>query len=278
MAQGDNFKRNDLPTLQQIRYLEQLKKLGNARGSVARIAETCGVYHGSVSRYFRICMDKDYLTENLEFTKKGRNWLEGYETLIKGLENYLKNIGTADQDIENTIKQMIENIDYYTLSCILRNDQKVRLTAYLEKKGESRGNTIGEVLEYGTYEVCFMLYNMENREKGDFSMANRGFQKPGILRHNRRGSYLQLERCEMSAVSRISGEKMTGHLETLKYERKGTLEKAVIKDNRLKIPLDACRFRRKPGGEIKGIISVTVSCSVGRVHMPESSSLLIFWF
>lgn len=278
MAQGDNFKRNDLPTLQQIRYLEQLKKLGNARGSVARIAETCGVYHGSVSRYFRICMDKDYLTENLEFTKKGRNWLEGYETLIKGLENYLKNIGTADQDIENTIKQMIENIDYYTLSCILRNDQKVRLTAYLEKKEESRGNTIGEVLEYGTYEVCFMLYNMENRERGDFSMANRGFRKPGILRHNRRGSYLQLERCEMSAVSRISGEKMTGHLETLKYERKGTLEKAVIKDNRLKIPLDACRFRRKPGGEIKGIISVTVSCSVGRVHMPESSSLLIFWF
>lgn len=55
MAQGDNFKRENLPTMQQLQYLTELEKLGNRRGNVAMIADICGVHHGSVSRYLKIC-------------------------------------------------------------------------------------------------------------------------------------------------------------------------------------------------------------------------------
>lgn len=39
MAQGDNFKRENLPTMQQLQYLMELEKLGNRRGNVAMIAD-----------------------------------------------------------------------------------------------------------------------------------------------------------------------------------------------------------------------------------------------
>lgn len=41
------------PSMLQIRYLTELAKIGKKRGSVALIADTCGVSHGPVSRFFK---------------------------------------------------------------------------------------------------------------------------------------------------------------------------------------------------------------------------------
>ncbi|MFR4896271.1 MAG: hypothetical protein ACLUB0_08880 [Blautia hansenii] len=71
---------------------------------------------------------------------------------------------------------------------------------------------------------------------------------------------------------------MRGHLESLKYRDRGILCQADIRAGRLKIPLRVFAFRKKQDGTLKGILPVTVSASVGRTHMPESTALLIFWF
>ena len=41
------------PSMLQICYLSELAKIGKRRGSVALIADTCGVSHGPVSRFLR---------------------------------------------------------------------------------------------------------------------------------------------------------------------------------------------------------------------------------
>ena len=82
--------------------------------------------------------------------------------------------------------------------------------------------------------------------------ADRGFRKPGVLRHSRRGSYLELKICEMTAVSRINGQLMAGHLETLKYEKDGMMQKAVMRDGKIRIPLEVCHLRKRQGGELRG--------------------------
>ena len=122
-----------------------------------------------------------------------------------------------------------------------------------------------------------MLFRVGHPEGTQVSMANRGFERPAVLKHNKRGSWLQLSIREMSAQSRMNGEAMTGHLESLKFEQDGMLHQAEIKNGVLRIPLDACRFRKRQGGEMSGSIPITVSCSVGRVHMPESTAVLMFW-
>ena len=67
------------------------------------------------------------------------------------------------------------------------------------------------------------------------------------------------------------------HLASLKYEQGGMLKVAKIKNEKVKIPLEACQFYQNTRGRIYGRVPVTLSCSVGQVHMPESTALLRFW-
>lgn len=277
MEKGESFKRKNRPTMLQIQYLAELERLGKKRGSVAMIADVCGVNHASVSRYLKACCENGFLTEEYEFTDRGKAWLGGYKKLIIDLRSYLRNIGVQNKDIDSNVRDMIENVDYYTLTSMIRNNQKMRSIYPLERKQTTARNFLDEVLGYGTWQVYFMIFQLENREGVSVSMANRGFEKPALLRHNRRVSWLELSICEMTAHSRIDSKEMKGHLESLKYEQNGILHQAEIRDGKLRIPLGACRFHRRTGGETKGMVPITVTCSVGRTHMPESSALLVFW-
>lgn len=277
MAQGDNFKRENLPTMQQLQYLIELEKLGNRRGNIAMIAEICGVHHGSVSRYLKICCENGLLEKDYTFTANGKLWLDGYKKVIGDLEIYLRNIGMAESEIPGHVKRMIENLDYHVLVTMLRCDREMRRDHSANKKESTSKKFLSEVLEYGTHPVEFMLFRVGHPEGTQVSMANRGFKRPAYLKHNKRGSWLYLNIQEMIAQSRMSGETMTGHLNSLKFEQEGVLHQTEIKNGQLRIPLDACRFRKHQGGEMSGSISITVSCSVGRAHMPESTAILMFW-
>ena len=72
MAKGDNWRRNDIPTMQMLKFLMELEKIDVKKGRGVAVAAACGAHHGSVSRYFKICREKGILTENLEFTGKGK--------------------------------------------------------------------------------------------------------------------------------------------------------------------------------------------------------------
>lgn len=54
------------------------------------------------------------------------------------------------------------------------------------------------------------------------------------------------------------------------------LRKAEVKDGKVRIPLEACAFYQNVRSKIRGSIPVTLACSVGQVHMPESTALLKF--
>lgn len=82
----------------------------------------------------------------------------------------------------------------------------------------------------------------------------------------------------MTANSRINGTAMSGYLNSLKYEENDQLVAAEISGNKLYIPMNAFKMHRWPGGEQIASISITVTGSVGRMHMPESTALLCVWF
>ena len=87
------------PSMLQIRYLTELAKIGKKRGSVALIADTCGVSHGPVSRFFKECIGAGYLSEGYEFTEKGTRALKTYQRILKEVGAYLERIGIAASEI-----------------------------------------------------------------------------------------------------------------------------------------------------------------------------------
>ena len=228
------------PSMLQIQYLLELEKTGKKRGSVAMIADTCGVSHGPVSRFFKECIGKGYLTEKYEFTTEGAHALLTYKRLLRDVKTYLKAMNIPEKEIPEKMKQLIENVDYDLLRTMVRNARQTTERT-VEGKNEQEQKNL----------AC--------------------------IRNNTRGSWLELTICEIHGRSRIDGTEMSGHLSSLKYEKQGQLYESVIKNGKLRIPLSACHFFRGRMGNVKGTIHITVACNVGNAHMPESTAVLTFW-
>lgn len=272
------FAKGSHPTMRQIRYLSVLEEVGNTRGVIAEIAKRCGVNNAPVSRFLKACSENGLLHEDYSFTVAGKTWLTQYQNLIHRLSLYFEEDGMPEENVEEAIREMIEHVDADIISGMLRNMEEARKPRSLrERDRKLSGEYLKGILppKVNT-EISFMVYRLDSKEFRP-SMADRGFEKPARLKHNSRGSFLILKVCDMTASSRITGKLMKGRLETLKYEENGELIQAQIRDDTLRIPLSACRIYKKPGGEIRGTVAITMTCNVGRLHMPESAAILLFW-
>ena len=277
MEKGEHLKRQNRPTMLQLKYLKELSVSEKNRGVQGSIAERCGVYRSTVNRYFKSCVEKGILTEELEFTDAGKEWLERYSNLYKNLQKYLEEIGGRPDEIEENIDVLVENIDFHMLELMI-NAHAEKKSVYKKRENRLDQETQNNLQKCERHPVVFRLYRMNKKAgKNRDSMAMRGFEEIAEIVQEHGESYLELKLKEMTAHSRANGEAMAGKLKTLKYEHEEILETAEIKGNRVRIPMRACRMRKWTGVGTMGSVPVTVTCSVGEMHMPESTALLFFW-
>ena len=135
---------------------------------------------------------------------------------------------------------------------------------------------IRDIIDQGEHQVCISLFKINPMERAQKSMADRGFERIAKIIQNSQESYLELTVKEMHATSRVDGHDMKGHLASLKYLSNGRLKNAEIQDGKVRIPLDVCTYEVYDHGIIWGNVSITVACSIGNTHMPESTARLMF--
>ena len=278
MEKGEHFKRQNRPTMQQLQYLKELEGAEKKRGIQRSIAEHCKVNSSTVNRYFKNCIERGILTEELAFTEEGKEWWQRYAELYQKLITYLKEIGGKQEEAEKTAEGMIENIDIHMLELML-SDHTNKKSVYIGKKKQHLDQEIQDNLaKCERHRVVFRMYRINRKpgENGD-SMAMHGFEDMAEIVQDNGKSYLELRVKDMSATSRMNGREMKGRLSTLKYQYEGILKTVKVEKHRVKIPMEACRIHRWSGVGIMGMVPVTVTCSVGQIHMPESTALLYFW-
>lgn len=277
MEKGEHLKRQNRPTMLQLKYLQGLSRVEKKRGAQGSIAEYYNVNRSTVNRFFKNCIERGILTETLEFTVEGQEWLDRYVRLYENLQKYLEEIGARPEEIEETIDVMVEDIDIHMLELMI-NAHAEKKSVYKRKENELDQETQNNLQKCERHPVVFRLYRM-NKKPGQSrdSMAMRGFEETAEIVQDKGESYLELKVKDMSAHSRVSGETMVGKLKTLKYEHDEVLETVDIVNNIVRIPMEACKIHKWTGVGTMGVVPVTVTCSVGLVHMPESTALLYFW-
>ena len=277
MEKGEHLKRQNRPTMLQLKYLQGLSRVEKKRGAQGSIAEYYNVNRSTVNRFFKNCIERGILTEALEFTVEGQEWLDRYVRLYENLQKYLEEIGARPEEIEETIDIMVEDIDIHMLELMI-NAHAEKKSVYKRKENELDQEIQNNLQKCERHPVVFRLYRM-NKKPGQSrdSMAMRGFEETAEIVQDQGESYLELKVKDMSAHSRVSGETMVGKLKTLKYEHDEVLETADIVNNIVRIPMEACKIHKWTGVGTMGVVPVTVTCSVGLVHMPESTALLYFW-
>ena len=142
MEKGEHLKRQNRPTMLQLQYLQRLSKVEKKRGAQGSIAEYYSVNRSTVNRYFKSCIERGILTESLEFTPAGEEWLERYSNLYENLEKYLEEIGAKPEEIEESLDVMVENIDIHML--------ELMINAYAEKKSvyKKKENELDQEIQY----------------------------------------------------------------------------------------------------------------------------------
>ena len=277
MEKGEHLKRQNRPTMLQVKYLQGLSRVEKKRGAQGSIAEYYNVNRSTVNRFFKNCIERGILTEALEFTVEGQEWLDRYVRLYENLQKYLEEIGARPEEIEETIDVMVEDIDIHMLELMI-NAHAEKKSVYKRKENELDQEIQNNLQKCERHPVVFRLYRM-NKKPGQSrdSMAMRGFEETAEIVQDKGESYLELKVKDMSAHSRVSGETMVGKLKTLKYEHDEVLETVDIVNNIVRIPMEACKIHKWTGVGTMGVVPVTVTCSVGLVHMPESTALLYFW-
>ena len=277
MEKGEHLKRQNRPTMLQLKYLQGLSRVDKKRGAQGSIAQYYHVNSSTVNRFFKNCIERGILTEALEFTAEGQEWLDRYVRLYENLQKYLEEIGAKPEEIEETIDVMVEDIDIHMLELMI-NAHAEKKSVYKRKENELDQETQNNLQKCERHPVVFRLYRM-NKKPGQSrdSMAMRGFEETAEIVQDKGESYLELKVKDMSAHSRVSGETMVGKLKTLKYEHDEVLETVDIVNNIVRIPMEACKIHKWTGVGTMGVVPVTVTCSVGLVHMPESTALLYFW-
>ena len=277
MEKGEHLKRQNRPTMLQLKYLQGLSRVEKKRGTQGSIAGYYNVNRSTVNRFFKNCIERGILTEALEFTVEGQEWLDRYVRLYENLQKYLEEIGARPEEIEETIDVIVEDIDIHMLELMI-NAHAEKKSVYKRKENELNQEIQNNLQKCERHPVVFRLYRM-NKKPGQSrdSMAMRGFEETAEIVQDKEESYLELKVKDMSAHSRVSGETMVGKLKTLKYEHDEVLETADIVNNVVRIPMEACKIHKWTGVGTMGVVPVTVTCSVGLVHMPESTALLYFW-
>lgn len=277
MEKGEHLKRQNRPTMLQLKYLQGLSRVEKKRGAQGSIAEYYNVNRSTVNRFFKNCIERGILTEALEFTVEGQEWLDRYVKLYENLQKYLEEIGARPEEMEETIDVMVEDIDIHMLELMI-NAHAEKKSVYKRKENELDQEIQNNLQKCERHPVVFRLYRM-NKKPGQSrdSMAMRGFEETAEIVQDKGESYLELKVKDMSAHSRVRGETMVGKLKTLKYEHDEVLETDDIVNNIVRIPIEACKIHKWTGVGTMGVVPVTVTCSVGLVHMPESTALLYFW-
>ena len=277
MEKGEHLKRQNRPTMLQLKYLQGLSRVEKKRGAQGSIAEYYNVNRSTVNRYFKNCIERGILTETLEFTVEGQEWLGRYVELYENLQKYLEEIGARPEEIEKTIDVMVEDIDIHMLELMI-NAHAEKKSVYKRRENELDQEIQNNLQKCERHPVVFRLYRMNKKSgKSRDSMAMRGFEETAEIVQNHGESYLELKLKEMTAHSRANGKVMAGRLKTLKYEHNEIFETAEIEDNRVRIPMEACRMHKWTGIGTMGSVPITVTCNVGEMHMPESTAMLFFW-
>lgn len=256
MEKGEHLKRQNRPTMLQLKYLQGLSRVEKKRGAQGSIAEYYNVNRSTVNRFFKNCIERGILTEALEFTVEGQEWLDRYVRLYENLQKYLEEIGARPEEIEETIDVMVEDIDIHMLELMI-NAHAEKKSVYKRKENELDQEIQNNLQKCERHPVVFRLYRM-NKKPGQSrdSMAMRGFEETAEIVQDKGESYLELKVKDMSAHSRVSGETMVGKLKTLKYEHDEVLETVDIVNNIVRIPMEACKIHKWTGVGTMGVVPV----------------------
>lgn len=270
----------DSPEILRLRVLLCFLREDERDCTVMEIARTLREEHYSVSRAITALEKDGFISREHprkpRLTEKGRLQAQKYAERI--------NITTSHLLYEGVNMESAANDAYYwalyntddTMEVIRSAEEKCRVKYELRNQKQFSGTTLCRKMEDGEYLFPFIIYRENSKNGSNISMANEGFEHPCVLSIKDGVGTLRIRAVDVTANSAATGKIMRGHVDSLKYFDSGNYIGADRSGNLLSIPASVLNFKNIGEGMgqiLHGQVCMRMRCTVGVVHMPESTAI-----
>jgi Mn-dependent DtxR family transcriptional regulator len=163
-----------------------------------------------------------------------------------------------------------------TMETIRATEQICCVKYELREEKQFSGKQLCRLLEDGVYPFPFLIYQEQVKNGKNISMANEGFEHPCTLYVDGGEGWIQLRARSISAKSASNGTRMCGRAQSMQYFDSGQLVAAEVEGNVFSFPADILNFVNMGSGVgqiLHGSCPVKIVCSVGLIHMPQSTAI-----
>lgn len=163
-----------------------------------------------------------------------------------------------------------------TMDAVRATEERYRVKYELRGQKQFSGAALCKKLHDGCYQFPFLIYREHVKNGNNLSMANDGFEHPCNLCIKDGTGVIQMRVQSVSAKSKANGKLMHGQVNSLKYFNAGRYISAELSGNVLSFPAESLHFVNMGTGVgqiLHGSVCLKMECSVGVLHMPESTAI-----
>lgn len=245
--------------------------------SVTGLARTLGEEKYTISRLLG-AMEEEGLVDRSDnrhpkLTSKGYEEAHRLSSRVDTLVNYLLYKGVGMEHARPDALNMALHLSEESVE-MFREDEAIDAVKYeFRDRRKFSGSEFFAKLPNGNYKIPFILYREKANSVTNVSMANEGFEHPGLLSIQDGVATVILHATILNARSAKTGASMSGKVKTLKYFDSGDFISAERNGDLISFPAESIQFyNMRPGFSpvLHGTLPLKITANVGTMHMPES--------
>lgn len=268
-------------TLLQIQLLLYYLGAEPSKRTVTDSAKNLGITKWAVTRAMD-AMEKQDIVERLEnrktvLTMTGKKLAEKYQNQMKVLEQYMQYQDIPPAKIrDNALRALAAGFSDEFLERLAEQEGRMRLKELFTGRQSFSGREICDHLKDGSYFFPFIIYREHIKNYNNVSMGNKGFEHPCELIVKDHEGMICLTAKTVSAESMSGGRKMDGRIQKMQYLYDGKYRDSGMDGRYVYFPVTALNFISMGKGRdtlLHGSVCLKMQCSVGDMHMPESTAV-----
>lgn len=208
-----------------------------------------------------------------KLTSEGIEAAERYAKRVDTLVNYLLFKGVGMENARPDALKMALHMSGQSID-VFRSEEELEAVKYeFRDRRKFSGSEFFSKLPDGNYRLSFIIYREKANNVTNVSMANEGFEHPGILSVTDGVGTVQLHATTLNARSAKTGAAMKGKVKSLKYFDNGDYISAELNGDIVAFPAESFNFYNlRPGFSpvLHGTLPIKITANVGTMHMPDS--------
>lgn len=208
-----------------------------------------------------------------KLTSEGIEAAERYAKRVDTLVNYLLFKGVGMENARPDALKMALHMSDESVDALRREEELETVKYEFRDRRKFSGSEFFSKLPDGNYKLSFIVYREKANNVTNVSMANEGFEHPGILSVTDGVGTIRLKVTTLNARSAKTGDAMKGKVKSLRYFDNGDYIAAEQDGDIIAFPAESFHFYNlRPGFDpvLHGTLPIKITANVGTMHMPDS--------